>query len=383
MCNGRAAVIDLSTGEATEQELSEDLLLRGAAIELADSLASEHEGSLVLGTGLLTGSLIPAACAGLVRSEKGVVPLLGSAGVELKLSGFDFLVVKGAAPSPGYIWVRDGIAEFVPAPGIESMDAWARTDRIRSDQGDRRVQLVSAGPWGDAARPASSLVANHWLGEDDAFLGAEFGRRGLAAVAFRGMGELEVADPEAHMSSSLMMRADHASRLGASRGLASYWDGADDPAFASLLHRTVSCFGCPHPCRSFLKVNEAPGQMALAKKEPGYLHYDIPALRAASASGFSAEDLTRAFMECSKAGADAFSLISSGADSLRSVMDALAGGVDVAAADRRSVPGSFSSSPVFKECLTLGLCPRYWAKVGLDMAAIRGCAESAVGRSVS
>lgn len=382
MANGRAAVIDLSTGDATEQELSGELLLEGSATDVADGLASEHDASLVFGSGLLTGSLIPAACAGLVRSSRGVMPLLGFSGVELKLSGFDFLVVKGESPEPGYIWVRDGVAEFVPSPGIESMDSWARTEKIRSDQGDRRVQVVSAGPWADALRPASALVVSHWLGEDDALLGPEFGSRRLAAVAFRGMGELEVADPEAHLSSALELRSEHLSRLGLSQGLASYWEGAGEEGFSSLLHRTVSCFGCPHPCRSFLKVGEPPTQMSLSEKEPGYLHFDIAALAAASAAGLSAKDLTHAFMACSKAGADLFSLVSAGASSLDAFKGLLAGDADVPRGDRRAAHGSFGSSPVFDECVSLGLCPRYWAKAGLDMAQVRACAEAATGRSI-
>ncbi|HIJ16599.1 MAG TPA: hypothetical protein HA364_02315, partial [Thermoplasmata archaeon] len=116
LCNGRACVVDLSTGESSEQELSEELLMKGSAVRLADSLRKEHGDALVLGTGLLTGSLVPAACAGLISSAKGTMPLLGFAGVELKLAGFDFIVIKGESPEPGYLWARDGIVEFVSSP---------------------------------------------------------------------------------------------------------------------------------------------------------------------------------------------------------------------------------------------------------------------------
>jgi hypothetical protein len=264
---------------------------------------------------------------------------------------------------------------------MSSMDSWARTERIRADQGDRRIQVLAAGPWGDSERPASSLAVSHWLGEDDVHTAAEFGRRRLLAVALRGMGELEVSDPDGHFSASVGLRAAHSARLGASSGLASYWEVARASGLAELLHRNVSCFGCPHPCRSYLKVNEDPGHMALSAKEPGYLHFDIPSLERAAAAGMGFRDATHAFMECAKAGADPASLIGPGTADLESVRRALASGSS-GPADRSSAPGSFGSLPTFADCLGLGLCPRYWAKAGLDMDAVSACAEPAIGRGL-
>lgn len=378
LCNGRAGVIDLFDGKSSEQDLPEGSLMKGSALSVAEELLEEHGDAVVLGTGLLTGSLVPAACAGFVMSGKGTMPLLGFSGVELKLAGFDFMVIKGESPAPGYVWVRDGIAEFVAAPDMPAIDSWARTDKIRSDQGDRRIQVVSVGPWGDAQRPSSSLVVNHWLGEDDAFLGPEFGRRRLAAVAFRGMGEFEVSDAEGHLAASLSLRADHASKLGGSKGLASYWDRAGDSGFSSLLHRVVSCFGCPYPCRSYLKVNEDPGQMALSAGEPGYLHFDLPSLEAAASSGMDFKDATFAFMDCAKAGADPSSVIGAASKDLPGVKAILASGM-ASPVDRSSRSGSFRSCAEFDKCMALGLCPRYWAKAGLDMGAVSRCAEPALG----
>jgi aldehyde:ferredoxin oxidoreductase len=309
------------------------------------------------------------------------MPLLGFAGVELKLAGFDFIVIKGESPGPGYLWARDGIVEFVPSPALTHMDSWERTDKIRADQGDRRIQVVSAGPCGDSMHGASSVAVSHWLGEDDAFMGAEFGRRKLVGVAFRGMGELEVSDAESHMTASLALRADHASRLGQSAGLASYWDKARDSGFSSLLHRVVACFGCPHPCRSFLKVNEDPKQMALSAKEPGYLHFDMPSLDAASSAGMGPGDITNAFMECAKAGADPSSVIGAGGTDLEGVRRILGSG-DAPVRARSSAKGSFRAYPTFDDCIALGLCPRYWTKAGLDLDAVSECVEPALGRAL-
>jgi aldehyde:ferredoxin oxidoreductase len=386
LANGRAGAIDLSSGEVSEQELEEGLLLgRQSSLEVAERLASEHgSDSLVLGTGILTGSLVPAACAGVVWGPNGRAPLLGHAGVELKLTGFDFIVIKGAAPEPGYVWIRDGIIEFVPAPALKGMDSWGRTDKVRDQQGDRKIQVLSAGPWGDARSPIAQFVTNYWGGEDKVGLGAEFGGKNLVAVAFRGMGEFEVSDAAGHFDSCARLRDEHISRLGRGEGLASFSKAAAREDFRSLVHRDVACFGCPYPCRSFVKVEEDPKVMALASKEPGYLHYDIVALEKAHSLGLSAREATQLMTKCARAGVEPCSLMSSGP---REIFEGLIASPKEVTPAPKDLLGSAWGSAISDRrmnevCLGLGLCPRYWAKATFDLGSLGPCVESALGRGL-
>src|SRR4030066_1141341 len=111
--NGKIGIIDLSTGESSEEDFAGDVLTEGVPREL---LEKHGPDSIVLGTGLLTGSLIPASCVGTLTTGRHTMPILGHAGIELKLTGFDFLVLKGKASNWGYIWIRDGIMEFGEMP---------------------------------------------------------------------------------------------------------------------------------------------------------------------------------------------------------------------------------------------------------------------------
>jgi aldehyde:ferredoxin oxidoreductase len=381
---GSICSVDLATGDSSTSDLPEDLAGQDSALVIMERLHGENPDSVIMGTGLLTGSLIPAACASVVTSMSSegmtTMPILGHAGLELKLSGFDFIIVKGVSERLSYLWVRDGIAEVVDAQDLSGMDSWARTDKIRADQGDRKIQVLSCGPWGDRSENASSLVVNYWLGEDEAGLASVFGRKRLAAVAFRGMGELEVSDPESHFTECLALRREHISKLGSSRGLESYTEIAGKDEFSSLLHRIVGCYGCPHPCRSYLKIAEDSGVMALAHKEPGYLHYDIPALHGTTAAGMSVRDATAAMMESARQGADTLSVLArSGADLAR-FRSALSSAQDIPRAGHSSIDGSFRTYQTYDQALALGLCPRYWGKVGLDVGSISKCAEPALGR---
>jgi hypothetical protein len=95
----------------------------------------------------------------------------------------------------------------------------------------------------------------------------------------------------------------------------------------------------------------------------------------------SVRDSTVAFMECARSGADPSSVFGSGVEGLEGVRAVLSSG-RAAPVDRSSASGSLRSCTTFDECIALGLCPRYWAKAGLDRDAVMGCAEPALGRSV-
>jgi aldehyde:ferredoxin oxidoreductase len=378
--------------------VEEVTLEKMSSISIANGLASEHgEDSLVLGTGVLTGSFVPASCAGIVRGRNDadgrsrLMPIMGFAGFELKLSGFDFIVIKGVAERPSYLWIRDGIIDLVNADELRPLDSWGRTDRIRADQGDSKIQVIAAGSWCDSKHPQSQAVVEYWGGDDKSGIGADLGNKNLVAIAFRGMGELELAEPEGHFEDAILLMREHVVKLGENRGLASYSDVADRADLKSLLHRNVGCYGCPFPCRSFLKIAEDPSELKFVAKEPGYLHYDIPALREAFATGFDARDATVALMKCAKAGAEPHTVLKWASEisskvTMESVDEVLSKPFDTKHMRVEHPPGnfdpSFGDTDTYRTCLGMGLCPRYWAKVGFDAPQVGLFAQNLFGRSV-
>jgi aldehyde:ferredoxin oxidoreductase len=391
--NNRVGILDLATGESAEEELpGGDESKARSSVELADALAAAHGAdSLVLGTGVLTGSFAPASCCGIVRAPSSsgvsarVAPVMGFAGVELKLTGFDFIVIKGESPEPAYVWARDGMIEIVSSPSLKDSDSWARTDCIRSDQGDAKIQVLSAGPWGNARSPGSQFVVNYWGGEDKLGLGSELGRRNLLAIAFRGMGELEVAEPEVHFEESVLLMREQIERLGENEGLASYTEAARRPDFKTLVHRVSGCYGCPFPCRSFLKTSEDPREMRMVSRDPGYLHYDVPSLEMAFDMGMDARGATELMIRCAKAGAEPGAVLAAAAKTGYKV--STEGIVSLLAAPTESSPSSaggnfersFSSKEAYLKCLGLGLCPRYWSRAGFEDTAIAELLGPAIG----
>jgi aldehyde:ferredoxin oxidoreductase len=384
--NDKVGVLDLATGETSEETLG---AIAGFdnfdAVRTCEAVAKRHGNDcIVLGTGVLTASFVPACCAGMAfapsktSASQRAVPLLGFAGVELKQTGFDFVVIRGVASSPGYVWIRDGAIELVKSDSMRGIDSWMRTDKIRSDQGDSKIQVLSVGPWGDARAPASQMVVDYWGGEDKSGLGAELGARNLAAIAFRGMGELELAEPDKHFEDSYLLMREHIARLGESKGLASYCQAARREDFESLVHRHVACYGCPYPCRSYLKISEEPKELRLVSKEPGYLHYDIPALEKLFEMGMTAREATIILIECARAGAEPVSLTSQLSGEGSKIEAALERPSGAELKTKVNIESGFADSGEAAACLGLGLCPRYWARAGFDKVAVSAYAKSAL-----
>ena len=94
----KVLVVDLGSSEITEDELSDELVeekIGGAAI--ARHLYEEHaEGDpIVIGTGLLTGTLFPASAAAVMTAKSPVTgkichcPITLKVGLEIQYAGFD------------------------------------------------------------------------------------------------------------------------------------------------------------------------------------------------------------------------------------------------------------------------------------------------------
>ena len=260
---GKALWVNLSDGRIEERDLPEELFaerIGGAAI--SSSLMNEtKEGCISIGSGPLTGAPCPggsAAIAGVCESDgsQRFAPILLNAGLEFKLSGFDFVVIEGKAESPVYLWIRDQVADIIKCEEWTEDDSWKTYSRVQSEQGDPRIQVLTSS-MGDCA---SLGLTSGW---DRIGLGTAMRSRKLKAIAFRGLGELEIEKPEEFLAKgSEMMRAAK-NTIGNKAGITSLLK----PEAASRIKgstRNRACFSCPFPCLSYAGTGtENPEQILL------------------------------------------------------------------------------------------------------------------------
>ena len=163
------------------------------------------ENVLVVANGLLTGAPVSTATRYVVSARSPLTNAYGESeaggfwGPELKMAGFEVIVVKGASPEPVYLWIKDGQVELRPAGHL-----WGRTthevqEGIRTELDDNKIRVLQIGIAGENLVRYAGLTneLRHFNGRNG--LGAVMGSKKLRAIAVRGSHRYkELAhDPEA------------------------------------------------------------------------------------------------------------------------------------------------------------------------------------------
>ncbi len=320
LSTNKIAIVDLATSKVTDREVDEDLVkerIGGAGITTALYEEYQNEDPIVLGTGLLTGTLAPASALGMITAKS---PLTGKvchapftlyAGLELKFSGFDYIVIKGKSPKPVYLWIHDGVADINDAKEIWGKDVWASTDTIRELMGDPLIQVLTIGKAGESESDFAQVCINYWASGDRWGFGKLFGQKKVKLVALRGMSLLELADAEGFVQESKKLLSTLKSGAFAGK------KGIEEVAVAvgeedirkwlgPLVHRHPSCFNTPFPANTFVFLEEDPKLLKESEREePGFLITDVYGLLGFKKLGLSATDACALLKECTKYGIDA------------------------------------------------------------------------------
>ena len=319
LASDKIGIVDLATGEIIEEELEDDLVLEkigGAGITKYLYDRFEDEDPIVLGTGLLTGTLIPGSASGVITAKSPLtgrishVPLTLDAGMELKYCGFDYMVIKGVSDKPVYLWVHDGIADLNDADDLWGKDVWAATDHVRDVMGDDLVQVLGIGEAGEKGSELSQICINYWQSADRMGFGSLFGKKHLKLIAIRGMGLLEIAEPEEFVENcgELLSAVKSGTCVGA-KGIAAMAAALGDEDIQSwlkpLTHKHMACFNTPIPTNTFVFLDEDPARLEETPiEEPGFLLTDICPLIAFKRLGLGAADACQVLKTCAKYGID-------------------------------------------------------------------------------
>ena len=201
-------------------------------------------------------------------------------GAELKMAGFDAIIVEGQADRPVYLFVRDGEAEIRDARHLWGLKTLECQETIRSELGDSGIKVAQIGPAGEN-QVRFACISN----DLDAFagrtgMGAVMGSKNLKAIACRGHERLSLAEPEAvkeigqWIRDNVPVATKDLQEFGTARvipglnkagGLPTrnfqvgYMDGADKISGQTMkntiLVKRRSCFACPVHCKREVKVD--------------------------------------------------------------------------------------------------------------------------------
>ena len=123
----------------------------------------------------------------------------GLFGAYMKFSGYDGIIVQGAAEDWQHLVLRDGSAELRGADRFTGLDTYETCDALRQEYEvrGRGASVLSIGPAGEHLVRWAGAFVDHGHAAAHNGPGAVLGSKRLKAViAFRGRGRVEVADAE-------------------------------------------------------------------------------------------------------------------------------------------------------------------------------------------
>ncbi len=161
---------------------------------------------LIFGIGPLTGSFLTASAYFTVTAKSPLTGILGDSAAggqfaaEMKLTGFDQVIITGKADKLVYLLITESGVEFVDCPEYRGKIITETTDAIRKQRKDYSIQVAAIGPAGENQVLFSSIVSSGNRVNGRAGMGAVMGSKNLKAVAVKGSLSLNIADPLAFLS---------------------------------------------------------------------------------------------------------------------------------------------------------------------------------------
>lgn len=302
--DGQILRVHLSDRKITREEVGEggERFLGGRGVNqwllwkelppAASPLSAEN--LLVIGTGPLVGTPAPAACRLSIDSKNPFTNGIGSSncggnfGPELRLAGFNHVVIQGRAETPVYLFIDDRRVETRDAAHLWGKTTWETDAKIKEEIGDPNIQMIYIGPAGEKIVRGACIITDLEKAAGRCGMGAVMGSKNLKAVAVRGSGSVEVARPESFMEIAteilgklranpfLQKRGEYGvygQVLWGERLRETSWRNFQggilpSPDQMAAIHpdiflqkfkkKTISCWSCPIHCRAIHEIKEGP-----------------------------------------------------------------------------------------------------------------------------
>ena len=165
-----------------------------------------EENILIFGVGPLTGSILPASAYFIVSAKSPLTGILGdsaaggSFGPEMKLTGFDHIIVTGKADRLTYLYITNDGVEFLDGANLKNKTVVETTSIIRKKHRDHQIQVAAIGPAGEHQVLYSTIVSSGNRVNGRTGMGAVLGSKNVKAITVRGRKSVEFAEPLALMA---------------------------------------------------------------------------------------------------------------------------------------------------------------------------------------
>ena len=115
----------------------------------------------------------------------------------MKFAGYDAIVISGKAEGPVYVVIKDGKVEFRTASHLWGKTTFESEVAVKAEIGDDTFQVRVIGPAGENLSPLATIIGNNGNSGGRGGAGAVMGSKNLKAIAIKGTGGVDIADPGA------------------------------------------------------------------------------------------------------------------------------------------------------------------------------------------
>jgi aldehyde:ferredoxin oxidoreductase len=301
--SGRILVVDLSDGKIEKRDLDKNFARaflggRGFNSKFIYDIFNptitnpfDPENIICISPGLLSGTLAPSSSRVEVSVARSPVHGVfcdgnagGSFGPELRMAGYDSIIITGKSKSPVYIQVLDDEVMLKDASHVWGKNVWETIDVLREEVGDPEASVLTIGPAGENL-VASACVITDYTRAATGGSGAVFGSKNLKAIVVRGTKGIKLARPEEFEKVAIEIHEkmreglfyERLSKYGTTMlvsifgytgvlptrnwqtGVFPEWEEiSGDALIQKYVVKSKGCFGCPIHCSRIYAVREGP-----------------------------------------------------------------------------------------------------------------------------
>jgi len=345
---GKVLEVDLTSGTTQDLEPDEQLYRdylggSGLAAKLffdrrlweVEPLSPDNQLMIMLGP--ISGTNLPGVSRLEICARSPLTGIWGESCMgghfapQLKRTGYDGIIVKGASDRPVYLYVSDEKVEIRDASHLWGTDTYETEKKLKEDVGDKRAQVMCIGLAGENLVKYANVINDRGSTAGRCGMGAVMGSKKLKAVVARGGKKPPIADEMGYKSARehlnevlrFSMVAEsfgtYGTNVGMDFGMAigdtptknwreAYWEVGPEKlggvaVAESILTKAHSCYGCPIACKRIVKVDSGPHAM---EEGPGS-EYETAASLGTMQRIDSVEANNKANEKCNRYGMDTIS----------------------------------------------------------------------------
>ena len=297
---GKLLVVNLNSREISEEQIKDSIaekFLGGAGYacrylydkidKVTDPLSPEN--ILMFMTGLFCGSSAPTSGRFVVCAKSPLTGIWGESncggffGPELRKTGYDGIVVRGASKNPVYLDINENGAEIKDASDLWGKGIFETSKILKERSGSPLTRVACIGQAGENL-VKYAIVASEDKAAGRTGMGAVMGSKKLKAITVRGTKRKYNAFAPEEYKEAVKTSLDAINSafatqmfgdLGTSSGVDMYnasgelpikywtqgtWEGAfnisGSTAFEKIFTGSYPCFACPIGCSKRTKIDE-------------------------------------------------------------------------------------------------------------------------------